>query len=620
MRLIFITFLLIGTICSYGQNKPVNAVSDIQSVIVFSSGARIERTANANVSAGRSEISFKGLSNQLDPQSVQLSANTNITLLSVQAIKDYVSERKLDEEEKRFLDSINGITSQLNLEKKMLEVYKNEETMLIKNQAIGGESGVKPADLKEALDLQSQRLTLIYKKQLESEANIERYENRLRKFREQLQEFSKKKDSVNYIVTALIESKSAANIKFQLSYNIKDAGWYPTYDVRIKDINDPLSFLMSANVFQRSGETWKNVSISLSTGSPHENVTPAELQPWHLGFYNPSVPLRSQIQTSAVTGRITNDKGEPVSGATIVVKGTSLGVISDANGFFRLNDVPLSATAQISMVGYEIREVKLLPGYTTVVLKELEQDLNEVVVTGLARGLQGKVAGVQVENLNMAKAKKNIELAPVLTEYEPTTLVYKIDKKYSIETDGKTTTIGVKDFDVPATYRYFSAPKTDPSSFLTAHIADWQDYDLQSGEVSLYFEGSYLGKTYLDLSSVSDTLNLSLGKDNGVRISRQMVKEYSKKRLIGSNQTDSRQYEITVRNTKKEVVFIRVQDQFPLSITKDISVSDMKAPEGKIDDKTGIVNWDIQLNPGAEKKLLMSFEVKYPKDRKVVLE
>ncbi len=126
---------------------------------------------------------------------------------------------------------------------------------------------------------------------------------------------------------------------------------------------------------------------------------------------------------------------------------------------------------------------------------------------------------VNLEDSYKLQKKEDIQTVTVTTQYQPTTTVFKIDDKYTLETDGKTTTIGIKQFEIPAIYEYYTAPKVDPSAFLTAKIISWQDYNLQSGEASLYFEGTYLGKTYIDLGETADTLSLSLGKDNGVKIS-----------------------------------------------------------------------------------------------------
>ena len=63
-----------------------------------------------------------------------------------------------------------------------------------------------------------------------------------------------------------------------------------------------------------------------------------------------------------------------------------------------------------------------------------------------------------------------------------------------------------------------------------------------------------------------------------------------------------------------------INDQFPISTTKEINVDDQKAPEAQSDKNSGITTWTITLQPGQEKKLELSYTVKYPKDRKVVLE
>jgi len=222
--------------------------------------------------------------------------------------------------------------------------------------------------------------------------------------------------------------------------------------------------------------------------------------------------------------------------------------------------------------------------------------------------------------MNYKKKVETIQTIVVNTKYQPTATIYKIDDKYTLESDGKTTTIGIRQLDIPAIYDYFSAPKIDPTAFLTAEIVNWQDLDLMSGEVSLYYEGAYLGKTYVDLSTMSDTLSLSLGRDNAIKVSRKMIKEYSTKKFIGSNRTDSKEFEISIRNSKKVAVNITILDQIPVSVTKEINVEDVKTSEAKIDKDTGIATWSILLAPVQEKKLSISYNVKYQKDRKVQLE
>jgi hypothetical protein len=618
MRITFFVLALLFHYNAFSQVKKLNAETAIQNVTIFSSGARVERSSSVSIQTGRSEISFAGLSNQLDEQTVQLKADANIILLSVQSTKDFLSARKIEQEEKNLTDQSYAYKDKLDMDTKLLDVYKNEEAMLIKNQAIGGQSGIKATDLKELLDLQRQRLTEVYGKQLEIQKRIVLDQQDYDKTRMQLSVISRKKDSISYIVTALVDSKETRTVNFQLLYNVKDAGWFPAYDVRVNSVSEPLNVLMNANVFQRSGETWKNVSLFLSTGNPNDNATPSILQPWMLGFFDPSVSIRGRNSPGVVSGRITDDKNQPVEGATVALRGTRIATSTDVNGFFKILNNSSNSTLVVSSLGFQSKIITGKPGYYSISLDKSSQALNEVVVVGYGVN-DDNVSAAPGASYNLQK-KEDLQIVSVTTQYQPTTTVFKIDDKYTLETDGKTTTIGIKQFEIPAIYDYYTAPKVDPAAFLTARIINWQDYNLQSGEASLYFEGTYLGKTYIDLDATSDTLSLSLGKDNSVKVSRKLVKEYSSKKFIGSSRTETREYEISVRNSKSVPVNITVSDQIPVSVNKEISVDDVKAPDAQIDKDNGIVTWTISLPAGQERKLRIGYSVKYPKDKKVVLE
>lgn len=625
MKQLLLIYCLLPYILLQAQVRKVPAETAIQAVTVFSSGAQIQRTATVAVQPGRSEIQFTHLSNQLDAQSVQLKADANITLLSVQAVKDFFGERKAEQEEKTLLEKQASLKEKIDSDTKLLEVYKQEESMLVKNQAIGGSAGVKAAELQAALDLHRQRLIELFQKQLETGRRLQMAQQEWSRTQAQITEISKKKDSVHHTVSALIESKETRSIRFTLTYTVKDAGWYPTYDVRVGEVGKPIDLMMTANVFQRSGETWKEVSLLLSTGNPTDNATPSQLQPWQLNFYDPATAwMRNQrVQPGVVMGRITNEKNEPVAGATVQVRNSSA-TITDANGFFKLQNLPVSAVAVVSSVGYETKTLSVKPGYFNIQLKESQTALNEVVVTGYgapSADLQGRVAGVRLRGVNaVAQKEEEIQTVAVTTEYKPTNTVYAIEDKYTLETDGKTTIIPIRRLAVPALFEYYAAPKLDPAAFLTAKIVSWQELDLQSGEASLFFEGTYLGKTYLDLATAGDTLALALGKDNGIRVQRKLVKEFAAKRMMGANRTETKAFEIIVRNNKRIPITVIVQDQFPVSVNKEIEVDEQKAPDAQWDRETGLLTWNVALAPGEEKKLGTSYRVRFPKDRKLVLE
>ena len=103
-------------------------------------------------------------------------------------------------------------------------------------------------------------------------------------------------------------------------------------------------------------------------------------------------------------------------------------------------------------------------------------------------------------------------------------------------------------------------------------------------------------------------------------IQREKVDQFSKKRTIGSNITESRGYEILVKNNKSQAVALQVKDQIPVSVNSAITVTTGELSGGVVDPLTGIVTWEITLAPGGQQKLSLRYEVRYPKSERIVLD
>ena len=82
-------------------------------------------------------------------------------------------------------------------------------------------------------------------------------------------------------------------------------------------------------------------------------------------------------------------------------------------------------------------------------------------------------------------------------------------------------------------------PKLLPQAYLTANITDWAKLSLQTGEATLYFENSFVGKSTLNVSQLTDTLTISLGTDNSILVKREKRKDFTSRKVLGSNKTDT---------------------------------------------------------------------------------
>ena len=69
-------------------------------------------------------------------------------------------------------------------------------------------------------------------------------------------------------------------------------------------------------------------------------------------------------QHLSITGKVTDKQGESIIGASVLVKGTSNGVITDLNGVFNMKDVPSDGVLTVSYIGYKDVEVKINPSHT----------------------------------------------------------------------------------------------------------------------------------------------------------------------------------------------------------------------------------------------------------------
>ena len=198
--------------------------------------------------------------------------------------------------------------------------------------------------------------------------------------------------------------------------------------------------------------------------------------------------------------------------------------------------------------------------------------------------------------------------APISTEYD-------ISIPYSIPSDGIGQLVDVEVQDLPASYRYYCTPKLDKDAFLVAEIANWSDLNLMPGDANIYFDGTFVGNSYIDTKASGDTLLLSLGRDKKVLVDRKVIKDFTTKKLIGTNRKEEYAYEITVRNTKKDAIDITIEDQYPVSKSGDIEVQLIDSGTAIVDKDKGSLLWKLKLNPGENKKLLFKFSVKYPKGK-----
>ncbi|MBN8695067.1 MAG: mucoidy inhibitor MuiA family protein [Bacteroidetes bacterium] len=191
---------------------------------------------------------------------------------------------------------------------------------------------------------------------------------------------------------------------------------------------------------------------------------------------------------------------------------------------------------------------------------------------------------------------------------------FDIKTNYTVPSDAKPYIVDVTEYKLPATYKHYCVAKLDRDAFLLARITGWEDLNLVEGPANVYFSGTYVGQSYVYTRSTDDTLDLSLGRDNKVLVTRSKIKEYSSKKLLGNTTKETFAYEMVIKNNRKTAVQIDLEDQLPISTKSDITVEPLEISKGELDAKTGKLTWAQTVQPGEVKKITLSFSIKYPRN------
>ena len=197
---------------------------------------------------------------------------------------------------------------------------------------------------------------------------------------------------------------------------------------------------------------------------------------------------------------------------------------------------------------------------------------------------------------------------------------YKIDLPYTIESSDDSHLVLVRNVDLTANYRYYTVPKIDPGVFLVAEVLKLEDLQLVPASANIFFDGTYIGETYIDPTTMNDTLKLSLGKDPNIIAKRIILKKDFKEKIIGNDIERTYSYEISLKNLKATTVEVVIEDQIPVTTNGEIVIEAINTGKANYDKTTGKLTWIMDLKTKAMDKMTYSFKIKYPKDQNVILQ
>lgn len=536
--------LLVQTLAWGAGDNEKTVPSKIDQVVVFQQGAQVRRTADVNLVPGVSTLVFTGLHASVNPSQVRVSGDGPFEVVSIshRYHVDTLSGKESEATRNRMLKQRQELNDRINVAVGRGVLFDREEQLLLNNQSfLVKDSGVDLQRLIDANRFFNERFAAIHT----GRAAIEK---EVRGLQEQVLALDKDLAALPALITqstlemlVRIDANQAGKGALMLSYWMQGATWSPSYNARVKDLKQPLQLEYQAMVYNSTGEDWKQVALSISTGAPSNNRAKPMLSPYNLTFM-------PQSRQAAYT--------QGLNAAPVAL-------------FNSTSEVAVSRRAQAdSEMGYA-------------------DDLN---------------------------------FAPVTVAATPTQTRFDVSGRQDIPADGLQHSVRILNHALQVEYLYQCTPKLDPQVYLTALLTDWEQLDLLSGPMQIYFEEDYMGQSVLQLDFNADTLALSLGADPGIQVRRKRTLREDDRNLTGTKHKFIRTYEFVVTNRKKSEIHIQLDDQIPIANNEEIVITTQKLDNGRLEASTGTVLWDFRVAAGKSEKREMKYTVEGPKELNLQVE
>lgn len=595
--------------------KEKSITSKVKSATIFLNNAQVTRIKEVKLDPGIQLLKFIGLSPFIDKKSIQIKAK-NIEIQAVNFKKNYLSKNKKSIELISLEKKLNFLDKEIEKENVNLLTTQEKIRFFKENRSIRGSQTLTVIALKETAQFYGDQMNLLNTKELNSNNTLKRLQREKKLVTKQLEGLTIKNSYFTGEIIVKVTSDLAKNTDFQLIYNVSNVSWYPTYDVRVTDINSPLTIVYKANVKQNSKVDWNNVKLQFSSANPNQSTKAGKITPYFIGYGTRPPNYKNNIDE--ISGYVSDNKGN-LPGVSVIVKGTTIGTETNFDGKYSIKIPNSKSTLVFSYLGYKTEERLTNNSTINVTMQENNVSLDEIVVT--ARGIkrEKKVLGYSASYIKTGKKDSNYSI-PTEEIVNQTSVSFKIIEPYTIKSSNKDYVVSMKTYQTDATYIYYTVPRIEERAFLVASLKNWEQYNLLEGEASIYFEDTFIGTSLIDTRFTKNNLDISLGVDKNITVKRTKSKDFTTKQFIGNKKEETSLWDIAIKNNKRQSIKIIILDQIPISTREEITITLDKSFNGELDKKTGEIKWQKIINSNDIEEFQLKYTARYPKNEKLLLD
>jgi len=554
MKNILIAFLFAPTLLFANESKTVK--SKIQSVTVYQQGAQISRKAYYKVSSGITVISLEGISRQIDPKSIQVNGTGDMVILDSKYKLKYPKPISLDAAAPtpkldRTLIILNDSVAELDYQmmgiQNKIDVLQMQKSILSSNGSVKGVGKVNDSIplLKETMNFYYEKMNAINSETL----LLSIKKNRLQKAKTRLK-------------TSIQEIYTYKNNKHNLPQ--KNTSPISTIEITISASTSVSGKIEVSYLVQNAG--WTPL-YDIRSNSKVSNI---------------ELTYKAQVYqntgTDWLNAKLTLSTSNPYSNKT------------------KPNLTPLYVQYYPNRNAADKARLENNKKYNESILVDEYNEESKLESADLSFNSSAVKETVSQNAYNF------VQLTEQLISVE-----YQVNLPYSILSNNEQHLVLVRQESLKSNYKHYAVPKIDQSAYLVAELNNLDDLNLIPGPANIFHDGSYIGETSINPSIMTDSLTLSLGKDQNLQVKRTLLQKDSKAKIIGDKTVKTYAYLIEIKNHKSSASEITIQDQVPVSRSSDIIIEIDEIGKGKVNEVTGLINWDIKLKPRESKSIKLVY-------------
>jgi uncharacterized protein (TIGR02231 family) len=535
--------------------------SKIKQVTVFLKGAQINREAKFNVKPGVHEIIISGVSQFVDTRSIQVKGTNGIIILDSKFTSYYPSpeEQEVSKLPKEIRLKINSVKDSIERSQFLIDDLNSELEVLNASKSIILNNGAMRGQGKVNDSIQLLKEAVDYYLEKVSKLNKE------------------------------INSKKRKKSEIQLMQN----------DMQER-LNKLLNFSNNNKLQGKNNARDYRIVITISTDKTITGYLDLNYLVSNAGW-NAQYDLRSSAESSKIN---LNYKAQVYQNTGVDWEDIKLSV--STNDPYKNKTKPELSPWLLGAQPYNYQQNQ----------GQLRDAEKKDVYNSLTRTRQAPMTdNVKEErNFDYATSAQHTQVVQHMISAE-----FKINLPYTIKSNGEKHMVLVKNEDVEANYVYYTVPKVEKAAYLVARITNLEELQLIPANATIFFDGSYMGETYINPGVMDDTLSLSLGKDPNIIVKRTFMKKKYKEKIIGNDVEKTSMYQIEILNNKSNAIQLIVQDQIPVSRKEGIEVITEEISKGSLNETTGIIEWKLDLKSKDKEVLDLKYTVKHKKNEPLVI-